>query len=134
MEILKAASEDVKKISKELVSYNQSQVPFSEYQDLNYCVKVDDEIIAGIVADVYRWKVVEVSILWVKDEHRGKGLAKALLKKVENEAREIGCHLSHLDTFDFQARDFYEKQGYRVFGELEDCPKGHSRFYMSKKL
>jgi len=48
--------------------------------------------------------VSEVEILRVKDEHRGKGYAKLLLEKVENEAREMGCHLSHLDTFDFQAK------------------------------
>lgn len=39
-----------------------------------------------------------------------------------------------LDTFDFQACEFYEKHGYTAFGVLEDCPTGHCRFYMEKKL
>jgi len=46
----------------------------------------------------------------------------------------MGCRISHLDTFDFQAKGFYEKLGYTVFGVLEDCPEGHNRYYMSKKL
>ncbi|PPE03578.1 hypothetical protein HCUR_00960 [Holospora curviuscula] len=25
-------------------------------------------------------------------------------------------------TFDFQVKDFYLKQGYEIFGVLEDCP------------
>ena len=42
--------------------------------------------------------------------------------------------LIHLDTFDFQAKDFYLKHGYEVFGVLDDCPKGHKRYYMKKVL
>jgi hypothetical protein len=38
----------------------------------------------------------------------------------------------HLDTFDFQAKDFYVKHGYEVFGVLEDCPEGHVRYFMKK--
>jgi hypothetical protein len=45
-----------------------------------------------------------------------------------------GCQGAHLDTFSFQAKGFYEKLGYRVFGELEECPAGNSRFYLWKKL
>ena len=32
------------------------------------------------------------------------------------------------------AKEFYEKQGYELFGVLEDCPKGHCRYYFTKKL
>jgi hypothetical protein len=39
-----------------------------------------------------------------------------------------------LDTFSFQARGFYEKLGYCVFGTLDDYPPGHSRFYLTKRL
>ena len=39
----------------------------------------------------------------------------ALLNKVESEAKAIGATLAHLDTFDFQAKDFYIKHGYEVF-------------------
>jgi len=39
-----------------------------------------------------------------------------------------------LDTFDFQAKDFYTKQGYEVFGILDNCPEGHKRYYMKKNI
>ena len=54
--------------------------------------------------------------------------------KVEEIAKERSANLVHLDTFDFQAKDFYLKHGYEVFGVLEDCPKGHKRYYMKKVL
>ena len=48
--------------------------------------------------------------------------------------REKGCHLIHLDTFDFQAKDFYIKHGYEVFGVLDECPKKHKRYYLKKLI
>jgi hypothetical protein len=40
--------------------------------------------------------------------------------------------MSHLNTFDWQAKAFYEKPGYVIFGVLEDCPRGHTRHYLKK--
>jgi hypothetical protein len=45
-----------------------------------------------------------------------------------------GCHHALLDTFDFQAREFYEKLGYAVFGSLDDFPRAHVRLFMKKAL
>ena len=45
-----------------------------------------------------------------------------------------GCRYAHLDTFSYQARPFYDRLGYRLFGELENYPPGHSRFFLRKQL
>lgn len=71
-------------------------------------------------------------VLWIDEKYRHLGYGSKLIKKVENDAIEQGYHLAHLDTFDFQAKEFYLKQGYDVFGELENCPEGHKRFYLRK--
>ena len=42
--------------------------------------------------------VGEVKRLYLKKAHRGKGLSKALLKRVEDYAKEQGCHTLFLDT------------------------------------
>ena len=39
-----------------------------------------------------------------------------------------------LDTFDFQAKPFYEREGSSVFGVLEDYPPRHTRYFMRKDL
>ena len=83
---------------------------------------------------MYCWNCVNVDSLWVADLCRGTGLGRELLWQVEEEARNKGARLIHLDTFDFQARGFYERNGYEVFGVLEDCPAGHRRYYMKKCL
>jgi ribosomal protein S18 acetylase RimI-like enzyme len=45
-----------------------------------------------------------------------------------------GCIGVWLDTYAFQARGFYEKLGYEVFGTLADHPRGGGRFFMRKLL
>ena len=52
----------------------------------------------------------------------------------EREAVNRGCHGAWLDTFEFQARGFYEKLGYEVFGSLDDNPRGSRRFFLRRRL
>jgi ribosomal protein S18 acetylase RimI-like enzyme len=75
-----------------------------------------------------------VNSLWVGEPYRHRGFGSQMLRTAEEEALRLGCHSAHLDTFGFQARPFYERNGYRVFGELPDYPEGYTRYYMVKRL
>jgi GNAT superfamily N-acetyltransferase len=75
-----------------------------------------------------------VELLFVPKEYRGAGLGTELMRLAEEEARRRGCRGAWLDTFSFQARGFYERLGYSVFGTIGDHPPGHSRFFMKKAL
>jgi GNAT superfamily N-acetyltransferase len=80
------------------------------------------------------WGWLFVKLLWVCEPLRGTGMGSRLLAAAELEARARGCRGVWLDTFGFQARGFYEKQGYSMFGELGDFPEGHARYFLSKRL
>lgn len=139
-DILAINGEDSDYIDDKIVEYNLSKMP-AECEN-NRVVKWfgkkiidnDGNIIAGCVAARTVWGTAEVSVLWVDQAYRKQGLGSKVLGAVESEVKENGCTIILLDTFDWQAKDFYEKNGYSVFGELKDCPKGHSRYYMSKSL
>ena len=90
-------------------------------------------LIGGMSAVTY-WQWLHVRHLWVQESHRGGGVGSALVGAAEKAAAARGCVGAHLDTFRFQARGFYERLGYRVFGTLDDYPPGHSRYYMTKPL
>jgi GNAT superfamily N-acetyltransferase len=77
---------------------------------------------------------VVTDLLWVKEEHRGQGHGQRLLALAEQEARQRGAKGAYLDTFSFQAPDFYRKKGYEVFGVMQDFPEGHQRYYFRKQL
>ena len=136
IQIHDASTEEKNHIRHQLIKFNETKIPYhpeQPYLQINRCIKIGDEVVGGILAEIF-WGILSIEILWVKEDCRNRGYASALVKDVETIAKEKNCKISHLDTFDFQARGFYEKLGYTVFGVLEDCPEGHSRYYMSKKL
>ncbi|MFK4476165.1 ribosomal protein S18 acetylase RimI-like enzyme [Bacillus sp. RC206] len=53
---------------------------------------------------------------------------------IEEFAIKKECRLIKLDTFSFQAPNFYKKHGYKVIGVSEDYPKGHNHYYLEKRL
>ena len=70
----------------------------------------------------------------VAETARGQGLGTRLLQRAEAIARARGCGNALLDTFEYQARPFYEKLGYRLFGTLDGYPPGYRQFYLTKAL
>lgn len=93
----------------------------------------DNKVVGGIVGNVFGgW--LYVSLLWVEESLRNRGNGTKLLKMIENEAIMLGCKYAHLDTYSFEAKPFYEKNGYTVFATLENCPEGYSKYFLKKKL
>lgn len=77
--------------------------------------------------------MAEVRALWLDEDCRGGGNGRNLMMALEKEARRRGAKRAMLDTYEWQARDFYEKLGYGLFGEI-DYPDGYKRFFMVKDL
>lgn len=80
----------------------------------------------------YDWLFIE--LLAVPEEHRGGSYGKALMERAERIARDNNCIGLWLDTYEFQARGFYEKLGFEVFGTLDDHPVGQKRFFLRKRF
>ncbi len=121
-------------IGRGLSAYNKRQAGESNFQRLCFVLQSpDNEIVGGALGEMY-WEWFHLDLLWVKDELRGHGYGYHLLLQIENEARKRGARNVFLDTFSFQAPDFYKKYGYQVFGELDDYPPGHQRYFLSKRL
>ena len=93
----------------------------------------EDEIVGGVIAATH-WDWLYIDLMWIKNEFRGLGYGQRLLEMAEEKGRQLGAKNAYLDTFSFQAPDFYKKYGYRVFGKLLDFPVGHQRYYLTKKL
>ncbi|MFX0063293.1 MAG: GNAT family N-acetyltransferase [Candidatus Hermodarchaeota archaeon] len=87
----------------------------------------------GIIANIFG-NYVYVALLWVEESIRNKGYGTKLLNMIEKEARKLGCKYAHTDTYSFEARPFYEKNGYKLFGTLGDYVEGHSKHFLRKVL
>lgn len=81
---------------------------------------------------VYDWFFIE--LLAVPKEHRGGNYGKGLMEQAEGIARVNECIGIWLDTYEFQARGFYEKLGFEVFGTLDDHPVGQKLFFLRKRF
>ena len=115
-----------------LAAYNAQFAGPIEHGVLTISARDDNKkIIGGLIAQSL-WKWMHVDRLWVDESYRGKGIGHRLLVAAEREAQNRGCLYCYLNTFDFQARGFYEKHGYSVYAVQTDFPPGHKNFLMRK--
>lgn len=114
--------------------YNTEQAGDDEGQNLCYVLQAPDGDVVGGLIGATHWDWFYINLMWVKKELRGHGYGHRLLELAEQEARKRGARDAYLDSFSFQAPEFYKRHGYQVFGELQDFPTGHTRYYLTKKL
>lgn len=114
--------------------FNVGVTGVSAYYAVHFFLKNErGEVLGGLLGSIWGgW--LHISYLWIDEAVRGQRWATKLMDQAEAYARERGCHSADLDTHSFQARPFYEKRGYEVFGTLDDYPKGHKKFFLRKKL
>jgi GNAT superfamily N-acetyltransferase len=86
----------------------------------------------GLMAEgIGQW--MYISLLWVEDGFRRKGLGTSLLYKAETEAKNRGAKGILVDTFSFQAPAFYKKHGYSAYGQVDDFPEAGMIWHRFKK-
>ncbi|HEX8917781.1 MAG TPA: GNAT family N-acetyltransferase [Chloroflexota bacterium] len=73
---------------------------------------------------------------WIDKILRGQGYGSQLLQRPEADAQKSGCRHVEVFTYSFQAPGFYQKEGYRVVGRMDDYdyPPGESLLWLRKDL
>jgi GNAT superfamily N-acetyltransferase len=121
-------------ILAQLRDYNHARAGATEVMPLAVLLHNErGDVVGGLHAvSAYDWLIVE--LVFVPDAMRGRGVGSALLARAEEIARARSCTGVWLDTFSFQARGFYERLGYQLFGTIEDHPAGAERYFLKKML
>ncbi len=136
IEILETESpEAVTAIGDALEAFNTSQAGPSPHQPLSILIKHPETnaILGGLTgASSHDWLFIK--LLFIPESLRGQNLGTKLMAQAESIARARNLTGIWLDTFEFQARAFYEKQGFTLFATLPDHPKGHNRYFLQKRL
>ncbi|HWU77210.1 MAG TPA: GNAT family N-acetyltransferase [Rhodanobacter sp.] len=132
------APEDLRFLSEGIQDYNRRTVPgIAEVSDdlrfAAFARDTDGNLLGGIRAGAF-WGYLCIELLWLSEAARGGGIGSQLVASAEAFARKHGFTRARVETTSFQARPFYERLGYAVFGVLEDCPPGHCSYYLKKDL
>lgn len=132
--IVQTTDDEAHYIRKKLIEFNSKHVPNGIYKEINLGLKDDNKQMFAGLNSALSWNWMEIDILWVDENHRGKGLGGGLLLEAENIARANNCSFIKLNTFSFQAPEFYKKYGYEVMAIIEDAPLGSTHYYFKKML
>ncbi|MFR1708786.1 GNAT family N-acetyltransferase [Clostridium sp. C2-6-12] len=121
-------------IRNSLYSYNKNKVNAS-FEEISLLLKDRDNQVTGGLLSHRFGNSIFIEILWVSEQLRGCGYGSKLLKELELIAAKSSVRIIHLDTFDFQASDFYIKHGYEIVGTVKDTPlEGNTKYYFKKTL
>jgi GNAT superfamily N-acetyltransferase len=114
------AKEDLSIISQGIKSYNQKHLPDVVVfePDTRFAVFAKNKkgkVVGGIRGNAY-WNYCIIELLWLSEEVRGKGVGSQLMQQAEAFAKEKKFEYMRTETVSFQAKPFYEKLGYHVYG------------------
>jgi GNAT superfamily N-acetyltransferase len=128
------AAEDVQFLEDHITEHNLVRTDRRDYQPLGVFMRDEaQQVVAGLSGFTWAdW--LEVKLVWVREDLRGQGIGRRLVQAAEANARARGCRYVWLDSYSFQAPEFYERLGYHAFGTLEDYPAPHRRVFLTKAL
>ena len=114
-----------------LAAFNQEHVELGSTGPLAVLLKDDSGATIGGLWGTTLFGSLRIELLFVPESMRGFSVGSAIMHRAEALAAARGCIGASLATYSFQARGFYQKLGYTVFGEISNYPPGSSRFFLS---
>lgn len=124
----------VEELSEKLFRFNQRCSGDPGFREFAVWLRRNDGTVAGGATGWSRWGWLHLDVLWVDENCRGGAQGKRLVAEVEAVARERGCVLVDLDTFSFQAPEFYRSLGYEEFAALEIGEGAIAKRFFRKRL
>jgi GNAT superfamily N-acetyltransferase len=128
------SAEELRQLVDEVRNYNWAVTRHERPRPVACFLRdAEGRILGGAHGELWG-RSVHIAAMWVAASERGKGYGARLLREVENYAARHGHVLAYLETLSFQARPFYEKLGYQVFGELVGIGEGCTLFFLRRDL
>jgi GNAT superfamily N-acetyltransferase len=125
--------EDKKTIREGIVGFNFETLGEMAKSFAVYLKDDKNNIQGGILAWLHT-ESVYIDVIWLEKNLRNKDFGTKLLLASEIEAIKHGCYYSTVDTYSFQAKEFYLKNGYALLGEVKNYLFQHSKIFLRKKL
>lgn len=95
---------------------------------------IENDVSLGVVVCQLFWGNLHIKYLLTNKEHRGRGIARALMEHAFDFGKEKGCHFAFVETMSFQAPEFYQKLGFEIELKRDGYAAGTSFYYLKKVL
>ena len=126
--------QDYKVLSAGMLRYHRELGHPRTSETINIFLKDSKHQVHGGIIGTVLWNGLEINSLWVAESLRGQNYGRKLVEALEKEGEKRGCTLIYTNTFTWQAPGFYEKLGFKSYGQLDNFPPGNSLIYYSKNL
>lgn len=117
-----------------LRAFNRAVVDKPERQRFNVVLRDHEGSVRGGLLASVNFDVMLIEDLFIEEAFRRGGRGRTLVALAEREGRARGARRACVSTFSWQARPFYEKLGFRVFGELPYRNGAYFLFWLEKAL
>lgn len=125
---------DIAALMKGIHDHNTRHSGAGEAQTLALFLRDESGVVGG---GAYGWTAfgwLRIDVLWVREDLRGQGFGKQLLRAAEAEGIRRGCRYATLDSFSFQAPELYKKNGYEEFAVLDNIAGNQTWHFLKKDL
>lgn len=129
-----AAPADLAAIDKGLTEFNEQSANLASVRPLHVVARDESgQLIGGLIGRT--WGLCcEIQVLWVDESTRQSGVGTTLVRQAEAEAARRECVTAFLETFSFQAPEFYARLGYETKHQIDGMPDGICKSYMLRQL
>jgi ribosomal protein S18 acetylase RimI-like enzyme len=115
------------KHSLETIDYDGAIHPYA------FALKEKGKVIGSIMGKTF-FGALHIKYFFLEEDYRNKGYGSALIEKVLEKGKEMGCSFAYLETFNFQALGFYQKLGFTLEYTREGYHQGVAMHYLRKSL
>ena len=123
-----------------LEAYNFSKNPYmnpkiyDQMDAFGFYAYDHDQVVGGAYGSLDDGYWCHLKLLFVEAEYRGQDIATRLIEQVEQFAKTHHCVGVRTETWSFQARGFYEKLGFELYGQLDNHPPTAIEYLLKKVL
>lgn len=129
-----AAAADLAAIDHGLTEFNEQSADLVSVRPLHIVARDEGGLLIGGLVGRTWGLCCEIQVLWVEKSARQSGVGTTLVRKAETEAARRGCVTVFLETFSFQAPEFYAQLGYETKHQIDGMPDGIGKSYMLRQL
>jgi len=125
------ASDD-KVIRNGIVDFN-TQIIKEKASHFSIFAKDDTQIIGGALI----WEhsdALYIDVIWCNEKYQKQGIGTKIIAMIDDVARNKGLPKIFVDTYEFQAQDFYKKNGFYCIGIIPKYLKDNDRIFMRKDI